>query len=112
MGREFSLGKNRQFQYVYRRGKSYPAKHMVLVYLKARTLQVGFSVSAKVGNSVTRSRVKRRMFEDFRMLRPQLKPGKYVFIARTSAAKADAETMGKTMRYLLKKAQLFMQEQL
>ena len=112
MGREFSLGKNRQFQYVYRRGKSYPAKHMVLVHLRARNLQVGFSVSSKVGNSVVRSRVKRRMFEDFRMLRPRLKPGKYIFIARVSAAKADAETMGKTMEYLLRKAKLFKQEQI
>ena len=83
---------------------------MVLIYVKAKELQVGFSVSAKVGNSVVRSRVKRRMREDFHLLRPRLKPGKYVFVARASAAQADAATMGKTMRYLLNKARLFLQD--
>jgi hypothetical protein len=51
LGRRFSLGRNKHFQYVYRRGKSFPGKLMVLVYLKARDVKVGFSVSAKVGNS-------------------------------------------------------------
>lgn len=84
---------------------------MVLIYLKGRELKVGFSVSAKVGNSVMRNRIRRRMREDFRMLRPELKPGKYVFVARSAACRADAATMGKTMRYLLNKARLFQQQE-
>ena len=68
LGRRYSLGRNKQYTYVYRRGKSYPGYRMVLVYLKARELKVGFSVSSKVGNAVTRNRLRRRMKEDFRML--------------------------------------------
>ena len=107
LGRRFSLGRNKQYAYVYRRGKSFPGFRMVLIYLKARELKVGFSVSAKVGNAVTRNRLRRRMKEDFRMLRPQLAPGKYIFVARTAAAEADSGAMAREMRHLLKKADLF-----
>ena len=80
---------------------------MVLIYLRARELKVGFSVSAKVGNSVTRNRVRRRMKEDFRLLRPSLVPGKYIFIARTGAAEAPYPEMAREMKSLLKRAELF-----
>ena len=110
LGRAFSLGRNKQFNYVYRRGKSFPSRRMVLVYLRARELKVGFSVSAKVGNSVTRNRVRRRMKEDFRLLRPSLVPGKYIFIARTGAAEAPYPAMAAEMKSLLKRAKLFMTE--
>ena len=107
LGRRYSLGRNKQYTYVYRRGKSYPGYRMVLVYLKARELKVGFSVSSKVGNAVTRNRLRRRMKEDFRMLRPSLRPGKYIFVARTAAVSADASAMAREMRALLRKAALF-----
>ena len=84
---------------------------MVLVYLRAKELKVGFSVSAKVGNSVTRNKVRRRMREDFRLLRPELLPGKYIFIARTSAAEAPYPEMAKEMKSLLKRAKLFQSEE-
>ena len=107
LGRAFSLGPNRQYQYVYRRGKSFPDRHMVLIYLRAKTLRVGFSVSSKVGNSVTRNRVRRRMKEDFRLLRPSLMPGKYIFVARAGAVNAPVREMGAQMRRLLTRAKLF-----
>jgi ribonuclease P protein component len=110
-GRAFSLGRNKQFTYVYRRGKSYPSRRMVLVYLRAKEMKVGFSVSAKVGNSVTRNKVRRRMKEDFRLIRPELVGGKYIFIARTSAAEAPYPAMAQEMRALLKRAGLFVSQQ-
>ena len=111
LGRAFSLGPNRQYQYVYRRGKNYPERYLALVYLRAKTLRVGFSVSAKVGNSVTRNRIRRRMKEDFRLLRPSLVPGKYIFVARNGAATASVREMGEQMRRLLKRAKLFKEDE-
>ena len=80
---------------------------MVLIYLPARETRVGYSVSSKVGNAVVRSRLRRFFREDFRMLRPSLKEGKYVFVARNQAKDTPHETLTADMRGLLKRADLF-----
>ena len=79
---------------------------MTLVYLKAKTQRVGFSVSAKVGGAVVRNRVRRRMKEDFRLLRPQLLPGKYVFIARQGIADVPHEALTRELERLIARARL------
>ena len=58
MERSYRLQKNRAFQYVYRRGHSVACHHLVLLAAPGRELKVGFSVSKKVGNAVTRNKVK------------------------------------------------------
>lgn len=107
LGRAFSLGRNKNHQYVYRRGKSHPGQYVVLIYLRARELKVGFSVSAKVGNAVTRNRLRRWMREDFRMLRPELKPGKYIFVARNRSAGVKHEKITRDMKNLIARAKLY-----
>ena len=50
----------------------------------AQTARVGFSVSKRLGSSVTRNKVKRLLRESFRSLEGVIKPGfDLVFIART-----------------------------
>ncbi len=106
LGRRYSLGGNKRYQAVYRRGQSYPGRYMSLIYQKSSRLRVGFAASAKVGNSVVRHRVRRRMTEDFRMLRASLPSGNYVFAARPSAAAAPWQAMASEMRALLRRARL------
>lgn len=108
--RRFRLGKSRNYRYVYRRGKSFPAASLVLVYLRGREVKIGFSVSSKVGNAVTRNRVRRCLREDARMLRPRLKNGKYIFVARASAALCSHEALAHEMHRLLVRAALFKED--
>ena len=104
--RRYRLGGNRNYRYVYRRGKSYPSRNLVLIHLKGRDLKIGFSVSGKVGNAVTRNRVRRCLREDVRRLREEMKCGKYVFIARTSIVGVPHEAVTRELKKLLKRANL------
>ena len=61
MQRQYRLGANRQFNYVYRRGKRVSAKDLSLLYVSVRQKRVGFSVNKKVGVAVVRNRTKRRL---------------------------------------------------
>lgn len=110
--KKYSLGRNRNYQYVYRKGKNLPSRYIVLVYVRARSLKVGFSVSSKVGNAVTRNRLRRWMREDARMLLPELQEGKYVFVARVSAKDAKHSVLKAQMRSLVERAGLIKEEAL
>ena len=64
-----SLKKNKDFQYIYRKGKSYANKYLVMYVLENGTDQnrLGISVSKKVGNSVVRHRITRLVRESYRL---------------------------------------------
>jgi len=102
----FRLGSNRNYRYVYRRGKSHPSRNLVLIHLKGRDLKIGFSVSGKVGNAVTRNRVRRWLREDVRRLRTQMKCGKYVFIARQGIVDVPHAALSREVERLLSRAKL------
>ena len=106
MQRNYRLRKNKQFAYVYRRGKSVACKELVLLHAKGQGLKVGFSVSKKVGNAVTRNLIKRRLKECFRKRMDSVKPGLYVIVARPVAAQATFSALDSGLYYLLKKQSL------
>ena len=108
--RRYRLGDNRNYRFVYRRGKSNPSRNLTLVHLKGRELKIGFSVSGKVGNAVTRNRIRRWMREDVRKLRTRLKCGKYVFVARPSAAELSHAALTREIGSLLNRAKLLKEE--
>ena len=104
--RTYSLKKNAQFKYVHRRGHSSGSHEMVLLYVRANTLKVGFSVGKKIGCAVKRNRVKRRLRAACVPLLPRMKPGLYIFIARQPAEKAEFSKICRSMQYLLRKQNL------
>ena len=107
----YSLGSNKNYRFVYRRGKSTPSRNIVLVHLKGRDLKIGFSVSGKVGNAVTRNRLRRWMREDVRKLRTRMKCGKYIFVARPSLKEVPHEAVSEEIAALLKRAKLLREEE-
>ena len=84
-----SLKKNHQFQFVFRNGKSYANKYLVM-YVKENGLEknrIGISVSKKVGNSVVRHRVTRLVRESYRLHESIFNSGlDIVIVARPGAA--------------------------
>ena len=108
--RRYRLGDNKNYRYVYRRGKSYPSRNLVLIYLKGKEQRFGFSVSSKVGNAVTRNRIRRFMREDVRKMRTQLKCGKYIFVARPALKKVPHAELTQEMLSVLSRAKLIKED--
>ena len=80
--------KNQDFQNVYKKGKSYVNKYLVMYVLQnhTETNRLGISVSKKVGNSVVRHRVTRLIRESYRLNQGKFQTGyDIVVVARTSA---------------------------
>lgn len=104
MQRQNRLGPNRQFNYVYRRGKKASCRELSLLYVRNNQKRVGFSVSKKVGVAVVRNRTKRRLRECVRPLLPQMRSGLYVFVARPAAAQCSFDELSARVKLLLRKA--------
>ena len=64
-----SLKSNMNFQNVYKNGRSYANKYLVMYVLENRTdiNRIGISVSKKVGNSIVRHRLTRLIRESVRL---------------------------------------------
>ena len=106
----YRLKKNSQFNFTYKKGKSIACRNLVLVYARTNsvTLKVGFSISKKIGNSVVRNKIKRRLREAFKKHIPMLKQEyNYIFIARKPICEDDFKTISSSVNYLLKKTEMF-----
>ena len=75
---------------------------------KDKPFKVGFSVSKKIGKSVIRSKVKRRLREAFKLNIKNVNPNyNYIFIARQGIENASFEEINQNIVFLLKKANLY-----
>ena len=103
MERQHRLGPDRQFHYVYRRGKRVSTKDLTLLYVANRQKRVGFSVSKKVGCAVTRNLTKRRLRECVRKRLPGMKNGLYVIVTRPSVTACTFQQLEAQVQTLLQR---------
>ena len=107
MGYKFSesLKRNMDFQFVYKKGKSYANKYLVMYILKNNMdkNRLGISVSKKVGNSIVRHRVTRLIRESYRLHENIFNSGlDIVVVARKSAAFVGYEEIESALLHLAK----------
>ena len=98
-----SLKKNRDFQIVYREGKSCANRYLVM-YVRENGLsenRLGVSVSKKVGNSVVRHRVTRLVRASYRLQEDMFNSGlDMVVIAKVSAKGRSFEEIRSALLHL------------
>ena len=104
-----SLKKNHEFQFVYKNGKSYANRYLVMYIKENGTDQnrIGISVSKKVGNSIVRHRVTRLVRESYRLHEAMFNSGlDIVIVARKSAASVRYEEIKNSLLHLGKLHQI------
>ncbi|NBJ91024.1 ribonuclease P protein component [Parablautia muri] len=104
-----SLKKNSDFQQVYRMGKSYANKYLVMYVLENSTdkNRLGISVSKKVGNSVVRHKVTRLIRESYRLHENIFNSGlDIVVIARNNASSVSYWKIESALLHLAKLHQI------
>ncbi len=98
-----SLKKNRDFQLLYKEGKSCANRYLVL-YVKENGLEknrLGVSVSKKVGNSIVRHRITRLIRESYRLHEDMFNSGlDMVVIARVSAKDREMREIESALLHL------------
>ena len=100
MQRRHRLSRSRDFDAVYRSGRSVSTRFLVLYWFPrdedgdAGEPRLGLAVPKSVGNAVVRNRVKRQLRETWRGARRPRAPGHdYVLVARPGLAE-PADTRG------------------
>lgn len=100
-----SLKKPSEFSKVYKRGKSYADKNIVIYYMPTQLgmTRVGFSISKKVGNAVVRNRVRRFIKESLRVNFINIGSYDLVFVARVRSNQVDYHEITRSLKYIFKK---------
>ncbi|MGD9901478.1 MAG: ribonuclease P protein component [Spirochaetales bacterium] len=111
--KKYRLQKRKEFGYIFKNGKSFVSKLVILTYLptKLQSFKVGFSVSKKIGNAVTRNKAKRRLREAFKTYKENVNPKyNYILVARAGIENATYLEIVDAVKYCLTKTNLMTEE--
>lgn len=112
---ENRLRKNKQFVYIYKHGKAVHSSYLTLVFVKTKVqpYKVGFTVSKKIGKSVVRSKIKRRLTECFNLLQKSVNPeNNYIFVSKPGIEELTFYEMLEQMKKLMIKGQVLKDDQI
>ena len=90
MKRFHSIKKYEDFQKVYKTGKSYANRLLIMYVMRTEEgadSRIGISVSKKVGNSVVRHHITRLLRESYRLNRQTVKTGLDIVVVARAAAR-------------------------
>ncbi len=107
MNKRNRIKKDKEFQAVFKKGRSFANRQFVVYILQKEgqeELRLGLSVSKKIGNAVVRNRIKRYIRQVFLELKEELRQDlDYVVIARKPVAEMDFHQSKSSMKHVLKK---------
>lgn len=110
MNKQRRIKKNEEFQEVFKKGKSFANRQFVVyIYRKEQQekFRIGLSVGKKVGNAVTRNRIKRYVRQSFLEMKDELRNDMdYIIIARHQAATLNFHETKKSMQHVLRIARV------
>ncbi|MCD8353982.1 MAG: ribonuclease P protein component [Clostridiales bacterium] len=106
MKKTVTIKSNRDFQRLYRRGRSAAGPTLALYWQRNRKgeSRVGITTGTKLGHAVVRNRVRRQIREIYRLHKDELIPGRdIVIVARVRAVSAGYHAMERDFLRLTKK---------
>lgn len=109
MNKTVPLKKNYEFMRLYKKGKFYVGRYIILYALKNNYSinRLGITVNRKIGKSVKRNRFKRLIKESYRRFEKLVKNDfDFVFVARSCEIMPGFSEIGREMKFLLKKLDL------
>ena len=110
------IKKNEEFQRVFKSGKSFANRQFVVYCYRKEDqseFRIGLSVSKKIGNAVTRNRIKRYIRQAFLEMQHELHHDMdYVIIARHQAATKDFHETKKSLQHVLRIARVLKKERM
>lgn len=106
----YRIKRNKEFQDIFRTGTSFANRELVIYFRKKEKqahIRVGISVGKKLGNAVTRNRIKRYIRECLNHLDDKIKEEyDIIVIARNQAVHLSFHRMCKSLQHLLRKQNL------
>lgn len=112
MRKTWRIKDNKEFQHIFKYGKSFANRQLVVYYINKQNqkhFRVGLSVGKKIGNAVTRNRIKRYLRQSFIELEEKVIPTlNVIVIARQPTKEMNFHEIKKSLIHVLSKQKLLL----
>lgn len=110
MDKIYRLRSNMEFKKVYNGGRNYWNRNLVL-YVRRNNMvnsRVGYSITKKIGNSVVRNKIRRRMKEIYRLNFDNIKNGyDLIFIPKRNIVDISFKDLESAMLHIMKLSKVY-----